>query len=240
MTGASRGLGAAISARLGADGFSVAVNHRNSEDLAHGVATSIENAGGTARVFAGDVTDEQDVQRLVTEVEERLGPIDVVVANATGPQPSISVEDLTWAAMLDQMNYFVKSPTLLLNAVVDGMKQRHYGRFIHIASDVVALVPSGSTAYVCAKAAQRSLARSWAKELGTYGITVNTVSPGWVPVERHAEVPAQLMEEYAGTVPLGRLGTPGDVANAVAYFCSDVAAFVTGTNLTINGGKTLD
>jgi NAD(P)-dependent dehydrogenase (short-subunit alcohol dehydrogenase family) len=240
VTGASRGLGAVIARRLAADGFAVAVNHRDSADLAADVVASIQDSGGIAAAFAADVTDEQEVRRLVSEVEQQLGPIDTIVANATGPQPSISVEILTWQDIVEQMHFFVKSPTLLLNATVEGLKERGSGRFVHIASDVVDLVPAGSAAYVCAKTAQRSLARSWAKELGKYGITVNTVSPGWIPVERHAGIPAQVREQYADTVPRGRLGEPDDVAHAVSFLCSEGATHVTGTNINVNGGKTLD
>lgn len=240
VTGASRGLGKAIALRLGAEGCAVAVNYRNSVDLAQSVVSSIVDHGGTAASFAADVTDEQSVADMIGHIHERFGSVDIVVANATGPQLSIDVVDITWDALLDQLNFFAKSPTLLLNAVLPRMKERSFGRFIHIGSEVVDLVPVGSAAYVCAKTAQRSLARSWAKELAQFGITVNTVSPGWVPVERHADLDPSIFEAYSQDRPIGRMGVPEDVAHAVAFLSSDSAEFITGINLTVNGGKTVD
>ncbi|AQZ60819.1 3-oxoacyl-[acyl-carrier protein] reductase [[Actinomadura] parvosata subsp. kistnae] len=235
VTGASRGLGAAIARRLAADGLAVAVNYRSDRAGAEQVTASVRAAGGVAEAFAADITDETAVERLVAAVTERLGPIGVLVANATGPQPNLPVEDLTWQAHLDQLTFFVKSPTLLVQAVLPGMKERGGGRVIQIGSDIVDRKLPDTSAYTAAKAAQHALTEVWAKELGRYGITVNVVAPGWIPVERHEGVDESA---YLEEVPLGRMGTPEDVAAAVSYLASDGAAFVTGRRLTVNGGHT--
>lgn len=239
VTGASRGLGAAIAERLGADGHAVAVNYAGSRDRAEAVVARLEAAGARAAAFQADVTDEADVGRLVSAVRDRLGPITTLVLNATGPQPAKPLEELDWDAMLAQLAFFAKSPVLLARAVLPDMRAAGGGRIVHVGSDTVQGAPVGNSAYVAAKSAQLGLARVWARELGRHGITVNTVAPGWIPVERHAGEPEDTRREYEASVPLGRFGTPGEVAAAVAYLASDAAAFVNGAYLTVNGGTTL-
>jgi 3-oxoacyl-[acyl-carrier protein] reductase len=242
VSGASRGLGAVIARRLAADGWSVAVNHRSAAELAEarGVVEGIRARGEIAEPFAADVTDEAAVADLAARVAGRLGPIEALVVNATGPQPAVPIKDLTWQDHLDQLLFFVKSPTLLVQAVLPGMKERRGGRVIQIGSDIFERALPGMSAYVAAKGAQLGLTRSWARELGPYGITVNFVAPGWIPVERHANATPEELRDYLADVPLGRIGVPEDIAAAVCYLASDAAAFITGERLTVNGGHTID
>src|SRR5204862_6239629 len=136
------------------------------------------------------------------------------VCNATGPQPNIRIEDLTWRACLDQLEFFVKSPMLLAKALVPRMKQRRFGRIINIGSEVFEKgVPEFSN-YVSAKGAQLGLTRSWAMELAPFGITVNLVAPGWIPTDRHADDPQAAKDAYAAAVPMRRMGEAADVAAA--------------------------
>jgi 3-oxoacyl-[acyl-carrier protein] reductase len=239
VTGASRGLGASIAGRLAADGWTVAVNYRSDADSARRVVEAIRAAGGTAELFAADVTDEQAVTDLVEQVTGRLGPVEVLVVSATGPQPTVSVEELNWQAHLDQLVFFVKSPTLLLRAVLPGMRARGRGRVIQIGSDIFERALPGMSAYVAAKGAQLGLTRSWARELGPAGITVNLVAPGWIPVERHRDTSTQELAQYQADLPLGRLGLPEDVAAVVCFLASDAAGFVTGLRIAVNGGHTI-
>lgn len=205
VTGAARGLGAVIATRLAEDGWIVAVNYRASEELARAVVAGIETAGGRAAAFAADVTDEAAVAALVVRVQDTLGPIGALVVNATGPQPGAPLVELSWQAELDQLEFFVKSPTLLARSVLPAMQAAHRGRIVQISSDVVDRVLIGGSAYAAAKAAQEMLTRIWARELGPDGITVNTVAPGWIPVERHADVdPEQLKARRAGPAPAQR------------------------------------
>jgi 3-oxoacyl-[acyl-carrier protein] reductase len=239
VTGSSRGLGAVIARRLARDGLAVAVNSRRGDGLAGEVAGSICDDGGVAEAFGADVTDQQQVAELVAAITSRFGPVDVLVLNATGPQPQAPVTEVTWAGHLAQLNFFVKSPVLLGRAVLPGMAARRYGRIVHIDSEAAHRPPPGSSAYATAKSAQIGLARSWARELAPSGITVNTVAPGFVPVERHADVPDDIRHAYLASVPAGRMGTPADIAHAVSFLASEGAGFITGQRIIVDGGRSL-
>ena len=239
VTGASRGLGEATALKLAACGARTAINYFGSPQRAQDVVARIRKAGGTAEAFRADVRDEAQVGSLVGQVNKAFGPIDILVLNATGPQPFIKLEELTWRDCLDMLEFFVKSPLLLAKAVVGPMKERRHGRIIHIGSEVFERgVPEFSN-YVSAKGAQLGLTRSWALELAPWGITVNLVAPGWIPTERHAGDPQEMKDAYAAAVPMRRMGKPEDVAEAVAYLASDGAGFVTGQKISVNGGNTL-
>ena len=236
VTGSSRGLGAAIARRLARDGLAVAVNARRAgED----VVQAIEAAGGRAAHFPADVTDEAAVAELVQAVTAALGPIGVLVLNATGPQPDAPLEEVGWQEHLDQLEFFVKSPVLLGRAVLPGMRELGGGRIVHVDSEVAHRPPPGSTAYATAKNAQLGAMLSWARELAPLGITVNAVAPGFVPVERHAGVPDEERDTYLAEVPMGRFGTPDEIAAAVSFFASEDAGYLTGQRLVVDGGRAL-
>jgi 3-oxoacyl-[acyl-carrier protein] reductase len=239
VTGSSRGLGSAIARHLAEDGLAVAVNSARDDVEALAVVDAIQDAGGVAAAFKADVTDEQQVVELVAAVAERFGPVDVLVLNATGPQPEAPLSEVRWEDHLAQLEFFVKSPVLLGRVVLPEMKAQRWGRIIQIDSEVADRIPVGRSAYVTAKSAQIGLTRTWARELAPFGITVNAVAPGFVPVERHADVPAEIRSAYLASVPAGRMGTPDEIAHAVSFFASDAADFVTGQRLVIDGGRGL-
>jgi 3-oxoacyl-[acyl-carrier protein] reductase len=239
VTGASRGLGAAIAAELARTGVRVAVNYLRNQSAAERVCEAIRQAGGEAQAFQADVRDQAEVGRLVREVDAVLGPIDILVPNATGVQPFLSIEEQTWQACLDQLEFFVKSPLLLLKEVLPSMKARRFGRVIQIGSEVVELGNARFANYVSAKAAQLGLTRSWAVELAPSGITVNLVAPGWIPTERHASASSAEMAAYTSGVPMRRMGDPEDVARMVAFLAGPGAGFITGQKFAVNGGNTL-
>lgn len=239
VTGASRGLGAAIARRLAADGHHVAVNYATSEAAARVVVSDIEQAGGRAVAVRADVTDGAEVAGLREQVREALGPVSVLVVNATGPQPAVPAADTRWPDVERHLAFFVRSPVLLLAEFLPDLRAADSGRVVHIGSDVVTGAPVGNSGYVAAKSAQLGLARVWAKELAPLGITVNTVAPGWIPVERHGVVSADELGGYVEGVPVGRVGTVTEVAGAVAYLASSEAAFVNGAVLYVNGGSVL-
>jgi NAD(P)-dependent dehydrogenase (short-subunit alcohol dehydrogenase family) len=240
VTGASRGLGAGIARRLGADGYFVAVNYRSGAEQAADVVESIRQAGGAAEAFSADVTDEESVASLVERITEAAAPISVLVANATGPQPSVPIDRLGWDDHVAQLAFFVKSPTLLVRAIAPHMREQRFGRIIQIGSDMFERALPEMSAYVAAKGAQLGLTRSWARELGPDGITVNLVAPGWIPVERHADASADDIAAYLAEVPMGRMGTIDDIADTVAFLASDRTGFITGQRITVNGGHTID
>jgi 3-oxoacyl-[acyl-carrier protein] reductase len=239
VTGSSRGLGRVIAQRLAAAGHAVAVNGRRDDDDLHTVAREIRARGGTAEAFAADVTDAEASAALAAAIAARLGAVDIVVFNATGPQPEAPLQDTTWADHVDQLRFFVGSPVVLGRALLPAMRERGWGRVVHLDSEVVDRVPAGRSAYIAAKAAQVALMRASALELAPFGITVNAVAPGFVPVERHADVGAGVRDAYVAEVPLGRFGTPEDVAAAVAFFASEEAGFLTGQRLVVDGGRGL-
>jgi len=236
VTGSSRGLGAEIARRLAADGWAIAVNYRTGAETAAAVVDQIRALGGKAQAYQADVTDETAVTALVDRAGIDLGPVLSVVANATGPQPVLGVEKVSWQDHLDQLVFFVKSPTLLVQAALPAMREHRFGRVILIGSDMVDRAKPGWSAYAGAKSAQRGLARVWARELGPGGITVNVVAPGWIPVERHVGADTST---YVAEVPVGRVGRPEDIAGLVAYLASDAAGFVTAQWITVNGGHTI-
>lgn len=239
VTGAGRGLGAAIAMALAADGCAVAVNDLPESPGASGVVDAVRAGGGTAVLAAGDIATSEGVQAVVSAAESELGPIGVLVPCASGPQPEIPVEKMTWDDLLLPMRFFTLSPLLLVQAVLPGMRAAGGGRVVMVGSDLAQRTDIGWSAYSAAKAAQLALVRTWARELGPDGITVNTVAPGWIPVERHAGTPGEYLDAYTSRVPLGRMGTPAEVAAAVVWLASAGASFVTGEQVTVNGGHNL-
>jgi 3-oxoacyl-[acyl-carrier protein] reductase len=214
-------------------------NYFNSSNAAEQLCQRIRQTGGQARAFKADVRSEDEIVRLVREVADVFGGIDVLVVNATGPQPFLSIEEQTWESYLDQLEFFVKSPLLLLKQVLPGMKERGFGRIINIGSEVFELGNPRFANYVAAKGAQLGLTRSWARELAPTGITVNLVAPGWIPTERHADASQEDLDGYAGNVPMKRMGSPADVVKLVTFLASDAARFITGQRFSVNGGNTL-
>ena len=232
-------MGSAIALELAASGFRVAINYKSSRDRADELCNRIREMGGDAASFQADVRDEVQVDRLVQEITEQLGRIDVLVVNATGPQPFLAIEEQTWQSYLDQLEFFVKSPLLLLKAVLPGMKESRFGRVIQIGSEVFELGNPRFANYVAAKGAQLGLTRSWSRELAPHGITVNLVAPGWIPTERHADATEAELEDYRQSVPMKRMGDAVDVAKMVSFLAGGSSGFITGQRISINGGLTL-
>ena len=235
VTGAGRGLGRVIAQRLATEGWVVAVNDLRDEPAEETVAL-IRAAGGRAEAFAADVTDEAAVTGLAEAIEARLGPVSVSVANASGPQPSIRLDDLDWSDVLGHLEFFVKSPLLLAKALVPQMRRGGYGRLIHLGSDLFDRGSPGWSGYMAAKGALLGLTRGWANELGPDAITVNLIAPGWIPVERHGVITDEVSEDWLQRQDLPRWGTPADIAGTVAFLASADASFITGQRVTVNGG----
>jgi 3-oxoacyl-[acyl-carrier protein] reductase len=221
-------------------GHRVAVNYYERAARAEELCAGLRARGLVAQPFQADVRDEGDVARMVSEVETALGAVEVVVVNATGHQPLLSIEEQTWQSYLDQMEFFVKSPLLLVQAALPGMRARGFGRVIQIGSEVVEVGNPRFANYVAAKGAQLGQTRSWARELAASGITVNLVAPGWIPTERAFSATEEEKAAYAQAVPMQRMGVPEEVGRVVAFLASDDASFITGQKLSVNGGNTLE
>ncbi len=238
VTGSSTGLGKGIALSLAKAGARVVMNYANDAARAERALAEVRAAGGDAIMVRADVTREDEVATLVRTAEEAFGRVDILVPNATPAQPLRPIEDYDWAFYQQMLDFFVKSPFLLARAVLPGMKAARHGRIVNICSEVFACGVAPFSAYVAAKGGQIGWSRSMATELAPWGITVNMVNPGWIPVERHENDPAEMKEAYRQTIPAGRWGTPQDVGDAVVYFASDEASFITGQTLLVNGGRT--
>lgn len=238
VTGASHGLGRAIAIRLAVAGHRVIVNYFSSAIAAEATVAAIRADGGQAHAVRADVRDPAQVAALVAETGRIFGAPEIIVHNATGPQPMKPIERYTWADFQDQLDFFVKAPVLLTQATLPALKLAGWGRIILVGSEVVDLGNADFSAYVAAKASMVGLTRAWATEFGPWQITVNLVAPGWIPVGRHASTPQAALDSYAHAVPLQRQGGPADVAGAVAYLAAEEAGFVTGQCVAVNGGNT--
>lgn len=239
VTGSSRGLGRAMAFGLGRAGAKVAFNYQNSRETAEKTFADFRAEGLTGGIFQGDVTDEASVAAMTADIGRSLGSApDILVINATSPQPLRPIEQYDWKFHQEMLDFFVRSPFLLARAALPHMKKQRWGRIINITSEVFARAVPNFSAYVAAKGGQIGWTRSMASELAPHGITVNAISPGWIPVERHAADPQEEKDAYRRLIPAGRWGVPEDVAGAVVFFASDAASFITGQNLHVNGGMT--
>ena len=242
VTGGSGWIGGGIARHLARGGVKVAVNYHRGAEAAERVVSAIAEAGGTAVAVAGDITDESSVRAMVDTVTARLGPVDILVNNAIkGGVPHGTIEEQRWDHYLAHLEFCLKGPLLLLQSLLAHMKRQGFGRVINIGSEVFDLGDAVNAHYVSAKGAMVGLTRSWATELGPFGITVNSVVPGWTAREHHGlenGEPTAAFADYRKDLPSPRFGTPDDIGAAVAFLCSEGGGFVTGQRLSVNGGKT--
>jgi 3-oxoacyl-[acyl-carrier protein] reductase len=234
VTGASRGIGAATARALAGDGLPVAVNYRRDESGAGEVVAAIEAAGGRAQAVQADVADPEAADRLVTQVEERLGPVVVLVNNAgmraDGLTPQI--DDGDWQRVLDTN---LSGAFRLTRRVLRGMIRARFGRVVNVASVVGTHANPGQANYAASKAGLIGFTKTVAAEVARRGVTVNAVAPGFVATELTSDLPEDKLLEQ---VPARRVGTPEDVAACVRFLASEEAGYVTGTTLTVDGGMT--
>ncbi len=235
VTGASRGIGRAIATNLAAAGNAVAVNYRSRRDAAVEVVAAIEAMGGTALAVAADVGDADAVTEMVGEIAERLGPISILVNNAgiTDDDLLLRMKPEKWDRVI-QTN--LTSAYLCTRAALRGMLKARWGRIINVTSVSGLSGNPGQANYAAAKAGLVGLTKSVAKEVGSRGITVNAVAPGFIETDMTDELGEAVIEAVLPAITLGRLGTPEDVAAAVGYLASDAGGYVTGQVLVVDGG----
>ena len=237
ITGSTRGIGRAIAVRLARDGCAVAVNHA-SDAGAGGVLGEIRSSGGRAHALRADVTDPEACRRLIGEATERLGPIDVLVNNL-GPfleRPIAETTDADWRQMIDGN---LSSAFYCARAVLPGMRERRSGCIINIGalnSEVSPGMTHEAPAYFVAKAGLMMLTRILARTEGQHGIRVNAVGPGFIETEAYADWDPDEQARWRSHIPLGRFGTPAEVAEAVSFLASDKASYISGAILQVHGG----
>jgi 3-oxoacyl-[acyl-carrier protein] reductase len=238
VTGSSTGLGRVTALRLAQAGAKVAVNYFNNQERAEKAFAEFRTAGVEAMLVRGNASTEAGVDAIFTAVEKQLGPIDIVVANATPDQPHKPIEEYEWEFYQSMLDFFVKSPYLLARRALPAMRKKKWGRFVNITSEVFHRSVPNFSAYVAAKGGQIGWSRSMASEWAPLGITVNTIAPGWIPVERHEKDPQAEKDGYFAQIPMGRWGRPEDVATAVHYFVSEEASVLTGQTRCVTAGLT--
>jgi 3-oxoacyl-[acyl-carrier protein] reductase len=231
VTGGSRGIGKAVALALAAAGAAVAINYRERNEEAEAVAEAISKGGGRAAAFRADVSLGVAVQAMVHHVEKRLGPIDILVNNA-GMAAVRGLDDITEEDFDLALAVNLKSAFLCTQAVLPGMRARHWGRVINISS-IGARIGSGgvSVAYAAAKAGMEGLTRGYALRLAAEGITVNAVAPGLIDTDMGKPL---IEAGVANRIPVGRAGKGEEIAQAIVMIAGN--AFMTGQTIAVNGG----
>ncbi len=235
VTGSSSGIGAAIAKELAAHGASVALHYRGNEAGVNAVAEEIRSQGGECAIFQADVSDATEAQALVKAVTKELGRIDILVNNAGTTRDTLlmTMKEDAWDAVIDTN---LKSVYAVSRAAVRGMLKKRAGRIINITSVVGLSGQAGQANYAASKAGIIGFTKSLAREIGSRNITVNAVAPGYVPTALTDVLADEQRDAILEQTPLGRLGSPEDIAYAVLFLASDRADFITGQVLSVDGG----
>ncbi len=233
VTGSGQGIGKAIALRLAEAGAAVVVNSRS--EAANAVAAEITGTGKKSTAILGDVSSAADVNRLVEQTIAAYGKVDILVNNAgiTRDNLLMRMSDEDWDSVL---NINLKSVFLCTRAVMRPMLKQRSGRIINISSIVGIIGNAGQANYVATKAGIIGFTKSIAKEVGSRGITVNAIAPGFIDTDMTKNIPEKQRQELAARIPLGCFGTPRDVAEAAAFLASDEARYITGQVLSVDGG----
>ena len=234
VTGGTGGIGTAICKKLAGMGHRVATNYRN-EEKAKAWQQQMKADGYDVALFPGDVTSAEEAESLVRNVEAELGPVEILINNAgiTRDTTFHRMSSLQWNEVI---NTNLNSVFNMTRPVIEGMRDRKWGRIIQISSINGLKGQYGQANYAAAKVGMHGFTISLARENAKLGITVNTVSPGYVATDMVMAVPEEVRAKIAADIPTGRLGNPDEIAYAVAFLVADEAGWITGSNLDINGG----
>lgn len=235
VTGGTGGIGTAIVKRLADLGHKVATNFRNA-DKARAWQRQMQADGYQIALAEGDVSSPEAAAAMVAEVERQLGPVDILINNA-GITRDGTFHKMTPEQWREVIDTNLNSVFNVTRQVIEGMRERRWGRIIQISSINGQKGQYGQANYAAAKAGMHGFTISLAQENAKFGITVNTVSPGYIATDMVMAVPEAVREKIIAQIPTGRLGTPEEVAYAVAFFIPDEAGWITGANLSANGGQ---
>lgn len=238
VTGGSRGIGRAIALTLGKNGCDIAVNYNASAEAAEALCEELAALGARASAFRADVSDRTQVEALFKAVEAGMGPVEILVNNAGITRDNLLMRmkpeewDAVLAANLSSAFYCTKE-------AIRGMAKARWGRIVNIASVVGLVGNAGQANYSASKAGLIGFSKSVAREYAARGVTVNVVAPGFIGTDMTGVLKEQVKEAILGQIPLGRMGSPEDVARAVAFFASEESSYVTGQVLAVDGGMTM-
>lgn len=235
VTGATGGLGTAICKRLAQDGYHVVGNYRNVEK-AKKWQEDLKKEGFKVKLVEGDVSDYESCGQMIKTIEEKFGPIDILVNNAgiTRDRPLHKMTPQEWHEVIATN---LDSVFNCVHQVINGMRDRNFGRIINISSVNGQRGQFGQTNYSAAKAGMHGFTKSLAMEVASKGITVNTISPGYIATDMVMAVAENIRNQIISGIPMGRLGGTDEVAYLVSFLASDEANFITGANYAINGGQ---
>ena len=238
VTGASRGIGRAVAIALAKAGALVAVNYAGNVKAAEEVQQIITQAGGKAILVQGDVAQAEVVDEMMKTVMDEFGRIDILVNNAgiTRDGLLMRMKECDWDAVIDTN---LKGIFHCTKAAAKHMMKARSGRIINMTSVVGLIGNAGQTNYAAAKAGVTGFSKSVAKELASRGITVNMVAPGFIDTDMTAVLPEKVREEMVKGIPLGRMGTPEEVAEAVLFLAAEQASYITGQIINLDGGMVM-
>ncbi len=238
ITGATGGIGGEIAKALHAQGAVVAISGRNKEKLDALVAELNNSGGSNVHAIVADLSNADGIAALVKDAEAAMGQIDILVNNAglTRDNLSMRMKEEEWNEVLD-VN--LTAPFMLAKTCQRGMMKRRFGRVINISSVVGTTGNPGQCNYVASKAGMMGWTKAMGMEIASRGITVNCVAPGFIATAMTEALDDGQKEKINGTIPMGRMGAPTEIASAVAYLASDEAAYVTGATIHVNGGMAM-
>jgi len=238
VTGGSRGIGAAIVRALAADGFDVAIIYQGSVERAQSLAEEIKATGRNAVAIQCDVSSLEQVEKMTSEVVEKLGGVDVLVNNAGKTRDGLIMR-MTEEDFDSIINTNLKGAFNCTKAVTPIMMKARSGRIVNISSVVGVTGNAGQANYAASKAGIIGLTKSAAKELATRGITVNSVAPGYVRTDMTEVLSDKIKEAILAQIPMKKCAEPEDIANVVSFLCSDKAGYVTGQVINVDGGMVM-
>jgi 3-oxoacyl-[acyl-carrier protein] reductase len=237
VTGASRGIGAAIARDMADHDAAVVINYLQSTDKAEALKSDIIAAGGRAIAVQADVRDRGAVDRMLAMAEKELGPVDILVNNANINFPMQPFTELSWPDIEAKLTGEIGAMVHCCQAVIPGMAANKYGKIILVSSSLSREPGYGFAAHCAAKAAMDSLARTIAQELGPAGIHVNVVGPGLTKTDATAQLPPEVFTHTAEHAPLLRVAEPDDISSVVMFLASEMSDYITGQYIPVNGGS---